>query len=220
MTEEAPDVIGPVTAYRAWAVDMKARRVSAPRLRSLLKHTTWTPGEDLQAICGISIAGRNPHTAPNAVCRCGIYVMDDLQTLLGETSQIQPFIENAPYMGAQIVLGRVEVWGKAIRYSHGRRVEKARVTGLFSPMLLGHAEVQPLCDLYGVEFLTDEALDVTVRSIKARIRGMELAMRQEREDVPSHPYTLSRTRQAQAVHDYRQRYGLYQHAPTIAHWRA
>lgn len=160
--DQAPDLIGPVIAYRAWRVadrfttDGTTDWDEGPRLGSMLHGQPWPPGMDMHAHClfdmvMFGVPARAPHRAPVASCQCGFYVMHTLDDLLNEPSQIARLRHSTK----PAVAGEVEVWGRSERYTRGRRVEWCRVRSIYRTPLNGDVDVGALAAVYGVPVLDD-----------------------------------------------------------------
>lgn len=162
---DTPDLIGPVTAYRAWKVSTGWRRPvqQQPKgfvgLQSMALAFVWGRGPqsaDCRGINHLWEQKHQPHEAPHPDCKCGIYVMHTLDDLLTEPTQIQA-IQRRPSARAldapPIVAGQVEVWGRTERYERGRRVEWAKVSALYRTPLAGECDVEELAERYGVPVL-------------------------------------------------------------------
>src|SRR6202012_3275728 len=70
----APDAIGPVIGWRAWAI---TRDRGSFRLRSIVAPTVWQPEVPLVARClRPRLRPWRRHVAPAESCECGIYAAD------------------------------------------------------------------------------------------------------------------------------------------------
>lgn len=189
MTEEAPDFIGSIIGYRAWYI-------SDHFLQSMLREThIWPPKEDVKADCLIlprmmeiwgSAMGvdldfdESPNHAPESDCMCGLYVMDTVDDLLNEQSQIGTIRRTPAFYSPTkpLVLGWVQAWGKSIRHTSGRRVEWARVGGLLTPPLIGDSElVHEVAERYDVEAVHNEEVAKVRREMDLQSARLQKAMR-------------------------------------------
>lgn len=149
--DTAPDLIGPVVAYRAW-------RVQDDFLRSMAWWgIDYPPNTEMHARCiGLRSLGCD---APGPACRCGIYVMHTLDDLLAEPTQIAAIKRTSGWrygVAAQpAIAGEVEVWGRSERYKRGRRVEWCRIRSLYAEPLEGTVDVGEVAERYGVPLLDD-----------------------------------------------------------------
>ena len=120
-----PDAIAPVEGYRAWAIGLGRLWSPAAPVKE-----AWPVPEPLRARC---LAGPgNPlfprpatvrHRAPDPACGCGIYGM-------WEPWEIGPVAVPPTF---QLVLGRVEGWGRVVVGRRGWRAAVARPVELYVP---------------------------------------------------------------------------------------
>lgn len=161
--EKVPDAIGPAIMWRAWALEQPLyeewMRAPSLLLTSMAhRSNVWEPGQAESAWCrGFGQA----HPAPHEGCRCGIYVMDTLEDLLDEESQVAPIFRGTSAWGGTVVVGEVEVWGKTVKHKKGRRVEFARVHSLLAPPLVNdrNADLGELARRYDVPLHENEHLE-------------------------------------------------------------
>jgi hypothetical protein len=129
-----PDVIEPITAWRAWALAEASD--GAPELRPIIySGETWPAGEVAQAKCPPHAA--SGHRPPEADCSCGLYAVDGLDRLPAVTGR------------DVTVIGSVALWGTIVEHDSGFRAERAYPTtlrlvcgpcweaGVFSPEVRG-----------------------------------------------------------------------------------
>jgi hypothetical protein len=107
---EAPDLIGPVTAFRSW-------RVVDGRLRSPYQPVFWDE-RTLDARCEpLQRSSGDLHRAPYPGCRCGIHAC------------LEPDLD-FPKVDYRGVVGAVTVWGRIEVSRGGLRAEHARIEAL------------------------------------------------------------------------------------------
>jgi hypothetical protein len=126
----APDVIGPIVAWRYWRLSP-----DGSRLRSLTgRGAEWVPGRPFRARCRFGdhdpgdtrfqlISGytRRAHRPPHEGCTCGIYAARDLSHLRGQML----------FGFGSVMVGEVALWGKVIPGQHGYRAQLAYPRTLF-----------------------------------------------------------------------------------------
>lgn len=126
-SRSAPDLIGPIEAWRVWRTVRSSRR---HLLSSVVRQLAWRPREALVAEC---LCARSPlewllrrprHFAPSAGCGCGIYGAD-LTIAAG-------YLCGAP-LGRGRVIGVVSLWGSVIECEHGFRASHAYPRRLYVP---------------------------------------------------------------------------------------
>lgn len=179
---DAPDLIGPVTAWRAWKVDY--RDTGVPFLRSMAFETEWLPGEALRA--GNHDRGGEglDHAAPQADCVCGIYVLDTVDALMEESTQIRHHVNFVRRLAEQktpeghafvagrrtVVVGEVDVWGRSVRHEQGRRVEYAQVRSIAStPIVNGlSVELAELAERYDVPLVDEPGVSAGIERVSTR----------------------------------------------------
>lgn len=171
--DAAPDIVGPVVAWRAWDV---ITDMSAPdtRLRSMAYASAWPTDKPLDARCmrNDMPGDFGDHSAPQETCYCGIYVMDSLDDLLEEQTQMRrALVDDARHR--TVVLGEVEVWGRAVRHEKGRRVEHARVRSLLSTPLRNDfgVDVGELAAAYRVPLIIRPDLEQRIDALRVRTRA-------------------------------------------------
>ena len=103
-----PDAIGPVTAWRVWALGRTPD--GQPELRPIIySGERWPAREEARAECPPH--ARNGHRAPDPECTCGLYAVDGLDRL--------PAV-----MGRDVtVIGSVALWGTMVEHDSGFRAE-------------------------------------------------------------------------------------------------
>lgn len=114
---EVPDRIGTVQGFRGWQWDYQRYFQGCGHLRSMTRHTIWTPGQVTRAVCGGNadpnmngdVAVGFTHQSPNEKCKCGIYMLNSLEDVID-------------YFGFN-VYGKVAGWGKVVEAENGFRVE-------------------------------------------------------------------------------------------------
>ncbi len=124
MSEQAPDYLEPVIAWRAWGVETTPQ---GSRLRSMTRSDHWPVGQALVASCHHTPV---PHPAPWRGCRCGIYGARRWEDAAYYTS--------LPSQADQTVaIGLVELWGSVVEGDAGWRASHAspsRIVLLPSPL--------------------------------------------------------------------------------------
>jgi hypothetical protein len=128
----APDYAGPIVGWRGWFV---VESEGALRLCSIVHHTLWPPRQELVASCRArehrsksDLAAK--HSAPEAVCRCGIYACES-------AAVATPFLSGSRTPARQtlgFVLGRVSLWGKVVECRRGWRGERAYPASIYVPL--------------------------------------------------------------------------------------
>jgi hypothetical protein len=123
----APDLVGPIEAWRVWRTIRSGRR---HLLSSIVRQLPWRPREALVAecLCACSplewLLRRPRHRAPSAGCGCGIYGAD--LTIAGG------YLCGAP-LGRGRVIGLVSLWGTVVECEHGFRASHAYPRRLYVP---------------------------------------------------------------------------------------
>jgi hypothetical protein len=116
MTDEAPDAVGTVAAWRFW------RNCDDAGLRSIAQEAVWVPGKAQHATClrhNPFVAIRDDvHAAPAEQCVCGIYALSRLADVLAEYD-----VDDGAFASA--VLGEVRLWGVTYEGPRGIRAEYA-----------------------------------------------------------------------------------------------
>lgn len=137
----APDVIGTVEGWRAWAVDLKLPRFGVPpKLRSVsFGAYYWTPRRRAMAEC--EKCGQD---VPGEHCTCGFYSAKNLRHLMGMGYHVYD-----PDNGAIRVVGRLACWGKVVEGTQGWRTQYAYPVKLYVPFEAHHLAI-PLKKAYGV----------------------------------------------------------------------
>lgn len=132
----APDYAEAVEAWRLWLV---VQRGDLLRLRSVIYHAEWIPGEALVAEC---LHGRRlwkrpwrtqcrTHAAPNQPCRCGIYALED-------PTGLRSYLSGYPVRDSlRRVVGRVALWGRVAESKQGWRASRAYPLKLYVPAAPG-----------------------------------------------------------------------------------
>lgn len=130
-SSSAPDVAGPIEAWRVWRV---VAHDGAYVLGSLIKPRLWPPRKPLLAECLRERAllvewlrRRQRHAAPAMRCECGVYAAGSLPQLrqyLNESS-LQPAVGR--------VLGQVALWGRVVECERGYRASHAYPQRIFVP---------------------------------------------------------------------------------------
>lgn len=148
MSEQAPDVLGEVVAYRAWRV---VGSVKLPMLASVTYGTwIWHPQRWTIATCHgreVCPASKDDQAGPGVPgehCSCGLYAARDRGHM--ELQSYKDFADDA----RPVFIGEVGLAGKVIPGTQGWRAEKGRIRKLFVPWHLNEY-VDPLRSLYGVE---------------------------------------------------------------------
>jgi hypothetical protein len=108
----APDLIGPVQAFRDWRVT--ADGLCSPRTDALWTSRTMSAQCRPQTVEDLVL---EPHESPGAGCSCGIHAYYELS-------------DAASKIDWRGVSGIVTVWGRVEAYSTGLRAEYARVEAL------------------------------------------------------------------------------------------
>lgn len=155
-----------MSAWRVWRV---VRSAGGYRLASVIKPTTWPPGEPLAAQCLRSTRlgtwlrhRRRTHPVPYERCECGIYGawLPEIRQYLGELAM--------GWAPAPRVVGQVSLWGTVIECERGFRASLAYPSRLYVPAdswpRRGHVSAEELAgglDVYGVpvEPLTARRVD-------------------------------------------------------------
>jgi hypothetical protein len=114
---EAPDLIEPVVAFRAWRV-LEGRLLSPYipcRWDGPVMHATCFPANRALTFGRGWLAA--PHESPHPACKCGIYAYHrpGVQAYFGEWEWVE---------------GIVTVWGRIEVHADGLRAEHARVEAL------------------------------------------------------------------------------------------
>jgi hypothetical protein len=139
MKERAPDMIGPLRAWRSWYV---RETEEGWRLFSIHYGEAWPAERAIEAACYrsryVSNANENTHArhaAPARDCLCGVYGAKELDQAR------QYFV--ASYSGCEMVpvtpdyvhrvVGQVDLWGRVIDCSQGYRAEIAYPAHLWLP---------------------------------------------------------------------------------------
>jgi hypothetical protein len=144
----APDLAGPVVAFRSW-------RLAGGLLVSPFIPCRWD-GRVMHAACydanrgltrGVGWLGE-PHESPHADCQCGIYAYHTPgpRSWFGEAYWCE---------------GIVSAWGRLVVHGDGFRAEHARVEALAVPDgldRLGPAQVRAAADRLGVPVVEHAAL--------------------------------------------------------------
>jgi hypothetical protein len=107
VTERMPDLLGVITAWRAWGVTMGKGGL---RLKALGVSHVWEPRKMVDATCT-----KGKHPAPRMDCECGVWAFKELD---GLTSALNKYSEVR-------VLGNVELWGRVIETENGYRAQYA-----------------------------------------------------------------------------------------------
>jgi hypothetical protein len=155
--------------YRLW-------EVKEGRLRSVaMSNISWEPRVRAEAVCkqyeaqmSNDITGRlRPHVAPNILCDCGIWAVNDPKRIVEYT--VSAHMESNAggsslfvyTLKEHLVLGRVALWGKTVEGELGWRSQYAYPQLLYYRPL-NEAVVRELASMYAVEieqeppsFMTD-----------------------------------------------------------------
>lgn len=129
--EPTPDLITPVTGYRAWVFSMNDGKLYPANQRGWA-YTVWAAGENVAQcvkepwqIYSSPLAPEVPHAAPGRDCRCGFYATADWGAIQGSPHEFIGQVVN--------VAGVIEGYGRVIVHETSWRSEKARVTALIDP---------------------------------------------------------------------------------------
>jgi hypothetical protein len=137
--ERTPDLIGPLSAWRAWYV---RETEDGWRLFSIHYGEAWPVGRALEAACFrsryVSTANESTHArhaAPARDCLCGIYGAKALdqarQYVVASYSVCERIPAGAEYVHR--VVGLVHLWGRVVDCSQGYRAEIAYPAHLWLP---------------------------------------------------------------------------------------
>ena len=148
MSDRAPDVLGEITAWRAWKV---IGNEPLPMLASVTHAgTIWHPAHWTLATCGQSPSCRNGSIdggVPGEECSCGLYAARDRRHLVN-------LGYNAAHGDEVVFIGEVGLAGKVIPGTQGWRAEKGRIQRLYVPFHHWRY-VEPLKRLYRVPVVLD-----------------------------------------------------------------
>jgi hypothetical protein len=154
-----PDVVGEITAYRAWFVD-NSRILRGPRLVSRVMDTVWPPGEWLCGICPSEgeLPGPMPHEGEHG---CGVHGARSWRQLhqLGYNDRLGSL--DRWFEDGTIVIGTVGLAGRIVPGTQGWRAERGRPTQLWVSYLAWKL-AKPLSDTYRVPV----GLANTVKGVK------------------------------------------------------
>ena len=116
-----PDFLEPITAYRAWAVDLTTGQLIS------LNRNVWPDGTPLHAVC--IRGGFRHHPAPQFYCSCGIYAVKRIV----DRDNVFPVWRGAPLVenDCTCCFGTVSLWGRVIEHENGFRAEFAYPAELF-----------------------------------------------------------------------------------------
>lgn len=136
-----PDALGTVSGWRAWRWNQDTLR-----LEPMIIHVPgcWDPDKEVsRARCAVYdmlnlVQPSFQHPVPNDDCDCGIYATKKPTAAYGVVRRgtvVGPFDWNIRIgrrtVGLEdddVVLGRVQMWGRTIEYRKGYRAEFARIT--------------------------------------------------------------------------------------------
>jgi hypothetical protein len=143
---KAPDVMGTVEGWRAWAVEKDLPRFEVPPKLYSIAGTAgfyWVPRKKAVAEC---MYGCGPDQVPSFDCSCGFYSAKTYEHLLS-----MPYPNyDADAMGMFHVVGRVANWGRVVEGSLGWRAQYSYPVELFIPYEAAKLAA-PLRDTYGVK---------------------------------------------------------------------
>lgn len=145
----APDVVGEIIGWRAWAVVGLMR----PTLLSLSRGTEWPHGGYLYADCAscADVPGEDCAEGGYPGFGCGIHATRDQPQLRGTGYNRREVIDQLwpAHRDATIVVGEVALSGKVIVGAKGWRATRARPVRLWLPFDRWRL-VKPLAQAYGV----------------------------------------------------------------------
>lgn len=182
MTEVAPDVVGPLLAWRAWNL---LETEAGWRLASIHYRETWPVDEPLEAWCyrsshraaaeGIT---HDRHAAPAAGCLCGVYGATELdrarEYLVPDHVGWESVSVRSRYVHR--VVGLARLWGRTVECESGWRAAYGYPERLWVPASAPDGSpvdvTAPALDLlaYGVpvELLDSGSRDAILEELRAR----------------------------------------------------
>lgn len=138
MSENAPDLIGPILGWRAWCV---RETEEGWRLYSIHYGEAWPVRNDLTAWCYrsryLSTANNishNRHIAPTKDCFCGIYGANEFAQVRQYVIASYLSCETVPPDYVHRVVGQVSLWGRVVQCSQGYRAGNAYPARLWLPV--------------------------------------------------------------------------------------
>lgn len=169
---QAPDLIEPIVAYRAWRFAMGETRAYLLSVGGC-EADDWVGAEHGWVISSCRMPPVTDHPAPDEGCACGFYAIKtpDAGGVLDAVVMAQ--LPSAGLEGTGLVFGRVHLAGKVIEHRFGYRAERARIAELI-PTSTDGGVTAVLASRLGLA--VGPALDTT--SILQAFRDAEVGLRQ------------------------------------------
>jgi hypothetical protein len=145
VSKNAPDFFFPLHAYRVWLWNEAEDRLTS------YNGVVWPACKALHATHEHEII---THAAPSFSCACGIYCYKDLKKALEHTgvfARVQLLVRNPNLVNNtdldNVVIGKIDIWGRIIEHSIGYRAEYAYPTSLAAA---SSAHCKRISELYQV----------------------------------------------------------------------